>query len=348
MPSRRTDLDHQTAENSNYAAMQQPSLPDWWKMMRENQYSSAQRAEAERFANSLKDEVKSELMSGQRDIAGTSLLPIKGISSAMKSKLTELGLFDVPSLLVYGRSRANRKTLSDKLDIDSRYVDSWLKQADLWRVPGMTPDIAYLLVQAGIRCVEDLAEVDVMDALPILKSLGAVQPDFTPPTNEVLERIVEEAKRILTLFGASSNSLELPLNDPDPTYLKRVVLTDQRMPSRESFSAIQTGFQNLRHLQLENYQALPSKIRGQVVCRDEDVFKGANKDDIKKAFSGAGSFGQRMLNNASLTSQAAVTASRYSATTGIYGSNGRYGTNNLLGGYGGYGSLLSSMFSSWF
>lgn len=81
---------------------------------------------------------------------------------------------------------------------------------------------------------------------------------------------------------------------------------------------------------------------------DEDVFKGVNKDDIKKTFSGTGSFGQRMRNNASLTSQAAVTASRYSATTGIYGSNGRYGTNNLLGGYGGYGSLLSSMFSSWF
>ena len=81
---------------------------------------------------------------------------------------------------------------------------------------------------------------------------------------------------------------------------------------------------------------------------DEDVFKGANKDDIKKTFVGAGSFGQRMRNNASLTSQAAVTASRYSVNTGIYGSNGRYGTNNLLGGYGGYSSLLSSMFSSWF
>lgn len=81
---------------------------------------------------------------------------------------------------------------------------------------------------------------------------------------------------------------------------------------------------------------------------DEDVFKGANKDDIKKTFAGAGSFGQRMRNNASLTSQAAVTASRYSVNTGIYGSNGRYGTNNLLGRYGGYSSLLSSMFSSWF
>jgi flagellar capping protein FliD len=81
---------------------------------------------------------------------------------------------------------------------------------------------------------------------------------------------------------------------------------------------------------------------------DEDAFKGANKDDIKKTFAGAGSFGQRMRNNASLTSQAAVTASRFSVNTGVYGSNGRYGTNNLLGGYGGYSSLLSSMFSSWF
>lgn len=81
---------------------------------------------------------------------------------------------------------------------------------------------------------------------------------------------------------------------------------------------------------------------------DEEAFKGASKDDIKKTFAGAGSFGQRMRSNASLTSQAAVTASRYSINTGIYGSNGRYGSNSLLGGYGGYSSLLSSMFSSWF
>ena len=81
---------------------------------------------------------------------------------------------------------------------------------------------------------------------------------------------------------------------------------------------------------------------------DEDVFKGANKDDIKKTFAEAGSFGQKMRNEAFLTSQAAVTASRFSVNTGVYGSNGRYGTNNLLGGYGGYSSLLSSMFSSWF
>ena len=81
---------------------------------------------------------------------------------------------------------------------------------------------------------------------------------------------------------------------------------------------------------------------------DEEVFKGASKDDIKKTFAGVGSFGQRMRSNASLTSQAAVTASRYSVNTGIYGSNGRYGSNSLLGGYGGYSSLLSSMFSSWF
>ena len=81
---------------------------------------------------------------------------------------------------------------------------------------------------------------------------------------------------------------------------------------------------------------------------DEDVLKGADKETVKKTLGNAGSFGQKMRNNASLTSQAAVTATRYNvATSGIYGSNGRYGTNSMLGGYGGYSSLLSSMFSSW-
>jgi hypothetical protein len=82
---------------------------------------------------------------------------------------------------------------------------------------------------------------------------------------------------------------------------------------------------------------------------DEEVLKGADKATVRKTLGESGSFGQKMRSNASLTSQAAVTATRYNiATNGIYSSNGRYGTNSLLGGYGGYSSLLSSMFSSWF
>ncbi|SEP76741.1 hypothetical protein [Butyrivibrio sp. TB] len=81
---------------------------------------------------------------------------------------------------------------------------------------------------------------------------------------------------------------------------------------------------------------------------DEAVFKGADKAEVKKTFGESASFGQRMRSNASLTSQAAVAASRYNiATSGIYGPNGIYAANSFLGGYGGYSSLLSSMFSSW-
>ena len=36
----------------------------------------------------------------------------------------------------------------------------------------------------------------------------------------------------------------------------------------------------------------------------------------------------------------------YMADTSV--ADGRYGSNSLLGSYGGYSSLLSSMFSSWF
>ena len=85
---------------------------------------------------------------------------------------------------------------------------------------------------------------------------------------------------------------------------------------------------------------------------DEDILKGADKATVKKTLGGAGSFGQRLRNNASLTSQAAITSSRYSMNTGIYGSNGRYNTGNFFGGFGSFGgygnSFLSSMFSRWF
>ena len=37
---------------------------------------------------------------------------------------------------------------------------------------------------------------------------------------------------------------------------------------------------------------------------DEDILKGADKATVKKTLGGAGSFGQRLRNNASLTSQA--------------------------------------------
>ena len=143
----------------------------------------------------MKSEVKKVLKKSEKGLPGTSLMPIKGISSSLKSFLGLLGIFDVPGLLVSGSTRAERENLANRMSIDTRLVDSWVKQADLWRVPGMTTNIAYLLVLAGVRCVEDLAEVDIEKAFPIMKSIESTYPDFTPFTKAELEQVIIQAKK---------------------------------------------------------------------------------------------------------------------------------------------------------
>ena len=212
-----------------------------------------------------------------KDIAGTSLLPIKGISNALKTKLTRTGIADVPSLLVYGRTVENRKKLAEALNVDRSYVDSWLKQADLWRVPGMTPDIAFLLVQAGVRNVEDLSNLDVKRALPLLYSLGNVQTDFTPPTEEALTDMIIRAGSIVKASsgGASFYQLELSEDDKAPAYLMDQIKIRNASMSQDNFSVIQNGFASLGTLGLSRYRPLPSKIRGQVVCKKGTILAGA-------------------------------------------------------------------------
>lgn len=70
---------------------------------------------------------------------GTSLIPIKGISQALiKSLKSSCDISDVAGLLTNGRTPEQRQIIADKLEIDRRYVDMWVKQAALWNVEGMT------------------------------------------------------------------------------------------------------------------------------------------------------------------------------------------------------------------
>lgn len=63
---------------------------------------------------------------------GTSLIPIKGISQALiKSLKSSCDISDVAGLLTNGRTPEQRQIIADKLEIDRRYVDMWVKQATL-------------------------------------------------------------------------------------------------------------------------------------------------------------------------------------------------------------------------
>ena len=231
----------------------------------------------------MDDTPKKEKTKSDKDKIGTSLLPIKGISNSLKSRMAYIGLHDIPSLLVYGRTVANRKKLADMLQVNPAYVYSWLKQADLWRVPGMTPDIAYLLVQAGVRCVQDMGSLDVSRTLPLLNSLGNAQPDFTPPSADALSDLIIRAMGIISTAsgGTSFYQLELDPGDPYPYYLMdntRGVNWD--MPE-DNFTALRKGLMTLSSLELDRFKPLPAKICGQVVCKKGDVLAGAPDQLVK-------------------------------------------------------------------
>jgi hypothetical protein len=118
-------------------------------------------------------------MSNKNETVGNSLIPIKGISQAQKKALnTKCQIYDISGLLSKGRTPEQRKAIADKLGLSKKYVNLWVKQADLWRVMGMTADYAYLLVLAGVRTVSDLAKVNVEKTQQMLLSLSNTHPGF--------------------------------------------------------------------------------------------------------------------------------------------------------------------------
>ena len=139
----------------------------------------------------------------------SSLIPIKGISKILQAKLRELYIYDVSALLSRGRTQKDRDSLASKLKVDVNEVESWIKQADLWRVSGMTTDIAYLLVISGVRCVEDLARVDAKKIFPIIKGISAVQTDFQAPSSkEEIYQLIKNAQD-LVIYSVRSENLRL-------------------------------------------------------------------------------------------------------------------------------------------
>ena len=116
---------------------------------------------------------------GQRTDDLSTLIPIKGISNAMKKKLaSDCGIHDISGLLLNGRTVAARADIAARLQTKSQYVTNWVKQADLWRVPSMTTDLAFVLTLVSVRCTYDLAKVDTHNRLST-RSSRSIQTSTT-------------------------------------------------------------------------------------------------------------------------------------------------------------------------
>lgn len=137
-----------------------------------------------------------------------SLIPIKGISKRMIEELSDCRIFDVVSLLTRCKTKRQRDNIAVKLGISVDYINTWVKQADLWRIDGMTTDLAYLLAQAGVRSIQDLARLDAEKTFAILKSLQKTQPDFILCDLDTLKSIVEVAQGAVALVAKKDDAGE--------------------------------------------------------------------------------------------------------------------------------------------
>jgi len=198
-----------------------------------------------------------------------SLIPIKGISKAMQLKLNSQKIYDIPSLLLLARTKSQRTSISTAIGVDVKLLESWVKQADLWRVPEMSPDLAYLLVQVGIRSIEDLSMMSASKAMPILQRLYDMQPDFIFNTNDqgVLVRIVDAAKSLLnTSIAGNSYRISIEVSGDPPKYIfedKADVLM------KSNSDAIEEGVNTLKNL--GETLPLPHVFVGVVYLKDNTL-----------------------------------------------------------------------------
>ncbi|MDL2322674.1 DUF4332 domain-containing protein [Bacteroidales bacterium OttesenSCG-928-A17] len=213
----------------------------------------------------------------KQETTSSSLIPIKGISKVMQTKLRNIAIYDIPGLLQKGKDQKKRNGLASTLDIEVKLVNSWVKQADLWRVDGMTPDTAFLLVQIGVRNVEDLAKIDVDKAYPIMERLCLTQPDFFLMNQNFIESLVEKAKE-LTDNTLRSLSLRMETNEPEPKFLFRADVNQNY--SKSSGKIIREGLGFLDDV--IPALPLPHTIKGQIYMK-----KSGEKETDRRPFPDA-------------------------------------------------------------
>lgn len=129
------------------------------------------------------------------------LKSIKGISVKTEKKLLDVSINDVNLLRLATETPENRKDLSKRTNLSLASVYNWSKQAQLMRVEGISANDAALLVQCGIRDIEDLKEADTEGLLGFIKAVSSKAVDIKrPPTLEEINRWQQNAKTLTSTF----------------------------------------------------------------------------------------------------------------------------------------------------
>lgn len=214
----------------------------------------------------------------------TDLLPIKGISVAMKKALSKkCNIYDIPGLLCNGATLEDRQKIAKALGINTRYVTIWLKQADLWRVPNMDSNLAYLAVLAGIRHVGDYAKADPEKLMAVFKTLVATHPDLECPT----EKELSESIRYATVFVTSLTENSYVLNVDEEEKPVRLFTDDfDQSKLKTDSEIISEGLQFLQDIEI--MLPLPHIISGRIKMRKnvELIEEGIEVNELKVEMEG--------------------------------------------------------------
>ena len=207
-------------------------------------------------------------------MANNTLFPIKGISQSMVEALAELKIYDLSSLLLMARTPNKRSEIAQSLTVlmhrtvDVRLVNNWLRQADLLRIVGMTPNLAYLLSLVGIRCVKDLSQVDADKALPLVQALSTTHPDFTVISQgQTLVGLLGNMIASATSMVDANDSYQMDVSDQaEPTH----ILVSKRNLAKDYMSdaaIIQEGLSFLKDLPIA--LPVPHYLCGTLKMRNE-------------------------------------------------------------------------------
>lgn len=119
----------------------------------------AEEKEEEKHEKKEKVEEKEEV---KRTIKMTAqpLTKIEGIGPTYEKKLKKIGIEDTQLLLQRGATAEGREEISGKTKIGKGMILTWINQADLSRIKGVSEEYAQLLEAGGVDSIPELARRD--------------------------------------------------------------------------------------------------------------------------------------------------------------------------------------------
>jgi predicted flap endonuclease-1-like 5' DNA nuclease len=130
-------------------------------------------------------------------MASYSIADVRAIPPFYAGKLKAAGIRTTGKLLERAATPKLRKALSEATDIPTAHILDWANIADLTRVSGIAPELAELLVAAGVGTVKDLGRRNAANLVTRMTEINGKKPRVRAlPSEKRVVRWVESAKKL--------------------------------------------------------------------------------------------------------------------------------------------------------